>query len=342
MHKGAHCMKRCLVTILIVLTAMPAFGAGFAKVGTFGYPYEGMFTGCRNTALGQADMAGAFGPAATQINTAPLPLDDGAEMSYSLNPFYSTIDQEVWGGAVDYRGLRLGFSQFVFSMDPQLVRTAYNPEGTGETFDAGDKITVVSAGYDLGRLLDPTGHWNWTVGGAWRGYHSFLAENEINEDTFDLGTSVAWTTDHSHGWSRLIWALSWQNVADRNFQFDERESTLPGSIRMGFTFESAFGHLEWGSEAFKVLVAYSRRFMREDWYYGQDTDHFGLEMTGAGFLAMRLGHNSRLPGNINAWGVGLILDQDFMGPFLVSVDYGGYDTTFDDLDMWSIRARYSF
>lgn len=141
--QGGLLLKHFLVTILILLTAMPAFGAGFAKVGTFGYTYDGMFTGGRNTALGQADMAGAFGSEATQINTAPLPLDDGAEVSYNRNPFLSKIDQEVWGGAVDFRGLRLGFSQFIFSMDPQLVRTAYNPEGTGETFDAGDKITVV-------------------------------------------------------------------------------------------------------------------------------------------------------------------------------------------------------
>jgi hypothetical protein len=342
MYKRDFSMKHFLVPVLILLTAIPAFGAGFAKVGAFGYPYDGMFTGGRNTALGQADMAGAFGSEATQINTAPLPLDDGAEVSYSRNPFSSNTDQEVWGGAVDFRGLRLGFSRFVFSMDPQPVRTAYNPGGTGETFDAGDKITVVSAGYDLGRLLDQSGQWNWTVGGAWRGYSSFLADSETSEDTFDLGTSVAWTTDHSQGWTRLIWALSWQNVANTNFQFDERESTLPGSIRMGFTLESAFGQVDWGSEAFQILVAYSRRFIRDDWYFGQDTDHFGLEMTGVGLLAMRIGHNSRLPGNINAWGVGLILDQDFMGRFLVAADYGGYDTINDNLEMWSVRARYSF
>lgn len=335
-------MVRILIVILILVSSTTALGAGFAKVGTFGFSYDGMFTGTRNTALGQGDMAGAYGPGATMINTAPLPLGDGVEVSYNRNPFLAETDFSVWGVAAEFQGLRAGYSRLNWFMDPQMVRTAYNPEGTGETFDAGDRISVLSLGYDLGRLIDDEGHWNWTIGGAWRHYYAFLAHSEVSDETFDLGTSVAWTAHHSKGWTKLIWAWSWQNFTNVKTQYDERESALPASIRMGFTIESGFGRNGWGGEAFRVLAAYSRRFMSDDWYGGYDTDHFGLEMIPAGILAFRMGHNSRLPGDINSWGIGLILDQEVLGWCTLTGDYGKYDTFAGDVSMWSVRARYAF
>ena len=334
-------MVRILAVFLILISTAPAFGAGFAKVGAFGFTYDGLFTGTRSTALGQGDMAGAYGPGATQINTAPLPLGDGIEASYNGNPFLADLDFAVWGADVEVQGLRLGFSQFRLFMDPQLVRTAYNPEGTGETFDAGDDISILSLGYDLGRLVDEDGRWQWTLGAAWRHYASFLAESKVEEDTWDVGTSLGWTTPHPHGRARLALAVSWQNVFEKEYTYDERMAYLPASVRTGITLEATFGQAAWGGEAAKVLMAYSHRFLPDTWR-GRDTDHFGVEFVGAGYLAMRMGHNSQLPGNINSWGLGLILARDFMGPFTVSADYGTYETVLRELEMWSVRARYAF
>jgi len=334
-------VRNFTLVCLILMSATTVRGAGFAKIGTFGFTYDGIFTGTRMTSMGQADMAGAFGPGATQLNTAPLPQGDGIEAEYGRNNFLADTQLEVWGGAAEYRGWRLGFSQHRFSMDPQLVRTAYNPEGTGETFDAGDDINIISLGYDLGGLIDRTGRWSWTIGAAYRVYHSFLAEYEIDATTYDLGTSVAWKTPHPEGWARLSGAVSWQNVFSEGYVFDEREASLPRSVRAGVTLESTFGKSNWGSEAVKVLMAFSRRFVPDSWL-GRDTHHFGAEVIGAGILAARMGHNSRMPGQINTWGLGLILDQDFMGRFTLAADYGRYDTRIEEVDMWSVRARYAF
>jgi len=336
---GRHRLR--IAVLLSVLTVSPAMGAGFAKIGTFGFSYDGIFTGTRLTSLGQADMAGASGPGATQINTAPLTLGNGIEGEYGRSDFLADTQFEVWGGAAEIKRWRLGFARTRFFMDPQLVRTAYNPEGTGETFEAGDDINIISLGYDLGGLIDRTGRWSWTLGAAYRGYHSFFAESEINETTWDLGTGVAWKTPHPDGWARLSWAVSWQNVFSEGFVFDEREASLPRSVRAGVTLESTFGSSNWGSEAFKVLMAFSHRFVPDSWL-GRDTDHFGLEVIGAGILAVRMGHNSRMPGQINTWGAGLVLDQDFMGRFTLAADYGRYDTLIEEVDMWSVRARYAF
>lgn len=335
-------MVRILVLILCsVVLAVPSHGAGFARVGTFGFTYDGMFTGARQTALGQADVAGAFGPTATQLNTAPLPEGDGVSVSYDRNPWLADIDFEIWGAAAEYRGLRLGYSRWRSLMDPQLIRTAYNPEGTGETFDAGDDIDVLSLGYDLGRLLDDSGRWSWTVGAAWHRYRSFLAESEIDEDTWDLGTSVGWTTPHPYGWARLSGAVSWQNVTNREATWEDRLLYLPASIRAGVTLEAAFGEMDWGTEAFRILMAISRRSFRDEWI-GDSSEHGGLEAVAGGFLALRAGNNSRLPGTLNSWGAGIILDQDFMGSFTVSADFGRYETRLEWVDMYSLRARYSF
>jgi hypothetical protein len=136
-------------------------------------------------------------------------------------------------------------------------------------------------------------------------------------------------------------AVSWQNVFGEDIRFDERLAYLPASVRAGVTLEATFGQAGWGGEAAKVLMAYSHRFLPDTWM-GKDTDHFGVEFVGAGFLALRMGHNSRLPGEFNSWGIGLILDRGFMGPFSVSADYGNYETNSEELEMWSGRVRYSF
>jgi hypothetical protein len=340
--RGFFRMVRILLALSAsLLLAAPGLAAGFAKVGTFGFIYDGMFTGARQTALGQADVAGAFGATATQLNVAPLPEGDGVTASYDRNFFLADIDFEIWGAVVEARGLRLGYSRFRSFMDPQLVRTAYNPEGTGETFDAGDDIDVVSLGYDLGRLLDEEGRWAWTVGAAWRRYHSFLAESEIDEDTWDLGTTVAWTTPHPHGWARLAAAVSRQNLANREAVWDERAFSLPASWRMGATLEATFGEAGGGAEAFRFLMAITRRTYAGEWIDG-GSEHFGVELTGAGLLVLRTGASTRLPGTFNSWGLGLILDRDFMRSFAVSADFGRYETAIEWVDMWSVRARYSF
>lgn len=342
-------MVRILTVFLILVSSSSAFGAGFVKVGTFAYTYDGIFTGARSNALGQADLAGAFGPGATQTNTAPLPLGGGVEASYERNQYVLGMDMAIWGGAAEYGGFRLGFSQLKFMVDPYEQRTAYQPEGTGEIVEAGDDINVLSLGYDLGRLLDDEGAWNWTVGAAWRGYRTFEGSDNYSGDTFDLGTTVAWTSRYAEGWTRLAAAFSWQNVFDETMSFDERESALPGSQRLGFTAESAFGQAGWGTEAFKALVAYSRRVYTGTWGdFRDDADHYGLEMTAAGTFAFRVGHNGRWDGAETTWGVGLVMAQDFMGPWTLSADYGRYPFPLSgisdsgELEMWSVRARYAF
>ena len=341
MHKGDFCMKRILITGLILLNAMPALGAGFAQVGTFAYTWEELFTGTRQTSLGQADLAGAYGPSAVLLNAAPLPEGDGVTGEYGANAYILDTEMTAWGGAVEWRGWRAGYLRNDFNMDPQLVRTAYNPEGTGETFEAGDDVTLISLGYDLGRLLNDDGPLQWTLGAVYRDYHSWLAASEINASTWDVGSSAGWTTQHSQGWARMSGALSWQNITAEEIDYDERQSFLPRAVRAGVTLESTFGQANWGTEMLRVLLAFSHRFNPED-FRGRDTDHFGFEVTGAGMLVARMGYNSRYDKSFNSWGLGLILAQDFMGPFTVSADYGTYDMNFGEQEMWSVRARWSF
>ena len=133
-------MKRIaiLLTILLVLPTA-ANAAGFAKVGTFGGQFLKIGVSARATGMGSAFTGVADDATAVFWNPGGLVNVLGNEVS--LNHVAWAADTKLSSAVVAFNPRTIpgtfAFSMRSFWMDPQLERTAYNPEGTGRTFDSG-------------------------------------------------------------------------------------------------------------------------------------------------------------------------------------------------------------
>ncbi len=340
-----------LIVFLVMTNAVPAAAAGFDKIGTFSFTWEGIFTSGRLAALGGSDLADGSS-ASILINPSPLSGINGLELSYDHADFFSFTEFRTYAGSAEWNAWRLNFAVHELVIDDAVIRTAYNPEGTGETFDMVDRMTVMGVSYDLGRHFIQHPSLRWSVGGAWRHYlsrfrHDSSSFTDYSESslTFDLGTTVGWKKHFQGGWTGITGALSWQNLINATISVDERSAYLPRPLRAGVTFETAFDWSGHQADFLKLLLAYTHCYQLGNTYVS-DTDHMGLEAVVFGTLALRGGHSTRIGGNINSWGIGLMLDGRLLGPFTVHADMGemGFnnEATTDRETTWGVRIGYDF
>lgn len=335
---------RLAVLGLILASTVPAAAAGFATVGLHTFTWEGLFVSGRVSALGGSDLADP-GPATLLINPAPLFTGNGVELSYDNAGFDSNTDFNSYAGAAEWNNWRLNFAVQDFVVDSALIRTAYNPEGNGETYNARERMVVIGLGFDLGEALFEDPAFGWSVGAAWRRYSSTWIETTAGGNSLDLGTTFGTRVEYENGWTGLTGAVAWQNVTDETITADGRESHLPKQVRAGLTLEAAFKHAGGSYDLFKLLMAYSRVFRSGD-YNSSDFDHVGIEALFYDALAFRYGYNTRTVEDIRSWGIGVILDGRLLGPFTVEIDWGEMDYQYaffgDNKTIWGVRARYNF
>jgi len=342
MHGFKHLSVLCVAAALAA--PAPAAAAGFARVGTLAYSWEGVFTSGRLSALGGADLADA-GPATVLVNPAPLAGEDAVALSFDHADYLADLEFRTWAGAAAWRGWRLNVAVQDLLMDPQLVRTAYNPEGTGETFEVRERATCIGLSAEPGRFLLPDSSLRWSVGAAWRRYESGIDSVSSDTDALDLGTTLGWRAEHPGGWTGLTGAVSWQNVTDATLAFDGRSAHLPGPLRVGATAEVAWRRDGREGDFCKFLLAYTRAVAAGESYRG-DSDHVGAELMFLDALALRWGHSTRVAGGITGWGAGIVLDGRLLGPFTVAADLGNWEFDNDLLKgnrtIWGVRAQYRF
>ncbi len=335
---------RLFVVCCILALASPAAAAGFARVGTNTFTWEGIFTSGRLSTLGGSDLADKS-PATLLVNPAPLSTGSGVGMSYDHADYIAGFEFHTYAGTAGWNNLRLNFAMQDFVNDSVLVRTAYNPEGTGETFDILDRMTVIGLSYDLGQALFRKPSLHWAVGAAWRGYSSHFDEANSSANTLDLGTTLGWRAEYQGGWTGLTGTISWQNFTGATITFDERESLLPRPLRIGVTVETAFNRTGHSGDLFKFLLAYTETSRLGD-TYRSDADHVGLEALFLDALAVRYGHSTQVLGDIESWGVGIVVDGRLLGPVTVELDWGemSYDNVIlnESKTIWGARARYNF
>jgi len=329
--------------VLILTNTAPVSAAGFSRVGTYGFNWEGVFAGGRLSALGGSDLADGS-PSALVINPAPLARGNNAELSYDHADYFLEAEISTLAGSVEWNNLRLNFASHDYYIDDVLVRTAYNPEGTGQTIDYLNRMTISGVSYDLGRGLLNNPSWSWSVGGAWRHYLNKFDDTTATADSYDFGTTARFTTRFRNGWASITGAMSWQNFNDSTIAFDERKSLLPQPFRMGVTMQTAF---DWtGHERPLVKFLMACTLARNGSSYLGDTEHVGIEAVFFDALALRLGHSTRISGDIDSWGVGVIINRGLLGSFTVHADVGQMD--YDNIlvtegeTMWGLRVGYVY
>ena len=216
-------MKR-VVILTTFLLALPSvvFAESFAKVGTFGGQFLKIGTSARATGMGSAFTGVADD--ATSVFWNPGGLVNVIKNEVSLNHVVWPADTKLSTAIVAFnpRSIPGTFAISVrsFWMDPQLVRTAYNPEGTGETFDSG----MSTFGLTYARFFTD----KFSAGATVNYLHMGLAEKAVNTGALDFGIM------YRIGIRELKLGMCMQNLGGK-FTYDERESKLPVIFKVGLS-----------------------------------------------------------------------------------------------------------
>ena len=310
-------MKRIVIltTLLLVLPCL-ALGAGFAKVGTFGGQELKIGVSARATGMGSAFTGVADD--ATAVFWNPGGLVNVRSNEVSVNHVAWAADTKLSTAVVAFNPRSIpgtfAFSVRSFWMDPQLVRTAYNPEGTGETFDAG----TTTFGLTYARFFTD----KFSAGATVNYLHMGLAETAVNTGSLDFGIM------YRIGIKDLKLGMTIQHLGGK-FTFDERESKLPVAFKVGasmnafrndkqrMTLAFEFQHPSDNLERANVGLEYGLNemfFVRSGYHINYDSDGLAFGF-GAG---LPTGENTKIAADYSA------VDMDALGyvhRFTVSVTY---------------------
>jgi hypothetical protein len=134
---------------ILLLVAVALLGASdadaaaiFRKVGTAGAQFLKIGAGARAVGMGETFVAVADDASTIWWNpagVARITMNGESRLTLNHSTWPADISHEFFGYAFTYRGLPGSFavSATVLQMDPIAFRDAFNPNGTGENFDAG-------------------------------------------------------------------------------------------------------------------------------------------------------------------------------------------------------------
>ena len=139
-------MRSALVLAVLLLLPLSAEGAEiFEKVGTLGGQSLKIGVGARAAAMGEAYVALSDDATAVYWNPAGIARMSGQSISLNHTSWPADIlfDQAAYVFNIKWIPGMLGVNVRALTMSRDIVRTTYLPEGTGDTFDAGDRKSVV-------------------------------------------------------------------------------------------------------------------------------------------------------------------------------------------------------
>ena len=134
-------MRIAIAIIMVLLLPLQAQGAQiFEKVGTLGGQSLKIGVGARAAAMGDAYVAIADDATAVYWNPAGIARLSGQSISINHTAWPADIlfDQAAYVFNVKWIPGMLGVNVRALTMSRDKVRTTYLPDGTGETFDAGE------------------------------------------------------------------------------------------------------------------------------------------------------------------------------------------------------------
>jgi hypothetical protein len=258
-------MKRfAILTVLVLLAPALASAAFFEKVGTFSAQFMMIGTTARAAGMGAAYTAVADDASSAFWNPAGLVNVRGSEflLSHAVWPADIKLTSAVLTFAPRQIPGTFAISARSFWMDPMLVRTAFQPEGNGQTFDAGS----TAFGFSYSRFFTD----KFSSGFTLNYMHMGLAEAAVNSASFDFGVL------YRIGVRGLKLGMVIQNLGGK-VNFDQREAKLPTTFKVGISFNALnlgdqqllasaeFQHPADAAERANVGVEYSMRNM----FYGR-------------------------------------------------------------------------
>ena len=279
-------MKRLIALAALTALLLPGMANAdiFEKVGTFGGQFLKIPVGARAAAMGGAYVAMADEATAVFWNAAGIARVDPDKSQLSLNhaTWPAEISFEQVGYVFHMKKIPGAFavSARALTMQPMEVTTAFQPEGTGQTFDAG----MLAAGITYARSFTD----KFSAGITGNMIHTGLAD--LSQQTFsvDIGTL------YDVGAAGMKIGMAIQNIGSQE-KFIEREARIPSIFRVGTSadlFKSGdqrligsfeFSHPPDNAERFNFGAEYSfRKYMYLRGGYSFNHDSEGIA-GGAGF-----------------------------------------------------------
>lgn len=217
-------MKRIalLMAILLVLPVL-ASGEQFAKVGTFGGQFLKIGTSARGTGMGSAYTGVADDANSVFWNPGGLVNVVQSEVAINHVQWPADINLTTFVYATNPRSFpgTIALSARSLWLDPMLVRTAYEPDGNGQHFDAG----ASTFGFSYARFWTD----KFSAGFTLNYVHEGLAETSVNTFGADFGIM------YRIGVKDLKLGMVIQNLGGK-MTFDQTESKMPTTFKVGASF----------------------------------------------------------------------------------------------------------
>ena len=217
-------MKRLIALAGLAALLLPglAHASIFEKVGTFGGQFLKIGVGARGAGMGGAFVAMADDATAVFWNAAGIARIDQDKSQLTLNhanwPAELSFDQV--GYVFHMKKIPGAFAVHAraLTMQPMEETTAFEPLGTGRTFDAG----MLAAGVTYARSFTD----KFSAGLTANMIHTGLADLSQQTFSLDLGTL------YDVGAAGMKIGMAIQNIGSQE-KFIEREARIPSIFRVG-------------------------------------------------------------------------------------------------------------
>lgn len=210
---------------LTVTSATPVHAAEiFAKVGTFGAQFLKIGVSARATGMGSAYTAVADNAEAVYWNPAGIVGVRDNQVMFSQVEWPADINLTYGAYVFNPRSIPGTFavSGRAVWMDPQIERTAFEPDGTGREFDSG----MASLGLTYSRFFTD----KFSAGVTVNYMNIGLADFTVNSAFADVGII------YRIGIRGMKIGMSITSLGSE-ITFDERPARLPTMFKVGFAFE---------------------------------------------------------------------------------------------------------
>jgi hypothetical protein len=220
-------VRSAFVVAVLVLLSLPLSADAaqvFEKVGTLGGQSLKIGLGARAAGMGEAYVAIADDATAVYWNPAGIARLSGQSISINHTAWPANVlfDQAAYVFSVKWIPGMLGVNVRALTMSRDVVRTTYLPEGTGETFDAGEW----AYGVTYARALTD----KFSAGFSINYVQTGLADVKGSSTTFDFGTL------YDVGILGAKIGMAIQNVGS-DMTFIDEKVKMPVFFRVGGSFD---------------------------------------------------------------------------------------------------------
>lgn len=219
-------MKR---TLIVLLMLAPALLLGqYNRPGSTDAQFLKIGVSARGTGMADAYLASVNGADATYYNPAAMPWVPDRDVLFTHTSWFAGINHEFAAATQNLDDIgAFGLSVTALTTDEMKVRTPLQPEGTGETFYAGN----YRFGFSYARFLTDRVSFGLTLS-----YLTMKLYREFTADAFALDIAVMYVSD----FRGFRFALA---IADfgSNIQYVNESYPLPTNFQFGMAMNAIDG-----------------------------------------------------------------------------------------------------